>query len=175
MRSKLVIITCMLVLISVSVSATEPPSMTITNFEEVSKELAQEKRCLSCHEGIENINELMTASWGADTKCEVCHKGNPTAHTKTEAHKGMITHPGDLRVIDQTCGQCHDDGGTIRKDVEGIIPSVVRMSRAVTRGERNHVQRVLRNSMTTAAGEIATTAISGAHRIPKKPCTACAR
>jgi len=124
-------------------------------FEEVSVELAQKKRCLSCHEGIEVISYRMATMWGADTKCEVCHMGNPTAHTKKEAHRGMIVHPGDLSVQSLTCGQCHDDGGVIRKDIEGLIPGVVKMSRVVSNGERNHTARVLRNAMATCAGEIA--------------------
>jgi hypothetical protein len=139
----------------------EPPPVKETaplqTFEEVSVELAKEKRCLSCHEGIEVISYRMAKMWGADTKCEVCHRGNPTAHTKKEAHKGMIAHPGDLRVQSLTCGQCHDDSGVFRKDVEGLIPGVVRMSRVVSSGERNHTARVLRNSMATCAGEIAIT------------------
>ena len=123
----------------------EPPKL----YDEVSVELAQEKRCLSCHEGIEVISYRMAQMWGADTKCEVCHMGNPTANTKKEAHKGMIAHPGDLSVQSLTCGQCHDDGGVIRKDIEGLIPGVVRTSRVVSNGERNHSARVLRNSMAT--------------------------
>jgi hypothetical protein len=139
----------------------EPPPVKETaplqTFEEVSVELAKEKRCLSCHGGIEVISYRMAKMWGADTKCEVCHRGNPTAHTKKEAHKGMIAHPGDLRVQSLTCGQCHDDSGVFRKDVEGLIPGMVRMSRVVSSGERNHTARVLRNSMATCAGEIAIT------------------
>lgn len=132
-------------------------AVSLKTYEEVSVELAQEKRCLSCHEGIEVISDRMAKMWGADTKCEVCHMGNPTAHTKKEAHKNLIVHPGDLRVQSLTCGQCHDDAGVIRKDCEGLIPGVVRMSRVVSKGERNHTARVLRNSMATSAGEIAIT------------------
>ena len=102
--------------------------VSYTTYEEVSVALAQEKRCLSCHEGIEVISYRMAKMWGADTKCEVCHRGNPTATTKKEAHKNLIVHPGDLRVQALTCGQCHDDGGVIRKDVEGLIPGVKKAS-----------------------------------------------
>lgn len=133
----------------------ELPVEPLKIYDEVSVKLAREKRCLSCHEGIEVINSRMAQMWGADTKCEVCHMGNPTAHTKKEAHRGMIVHPGDLSVQSLTCGQCHDDGGVIRKDIEGLIPGVVKMSRVVSNGERNHTARVLRNIMATCAGEIA--------------------
>lgn len=130
---------------------------TIRSYEEVDTELAKEKGCLACHEGIEVINERMAEAWGADKKCTVCHKGDETANTKELAHKDMIVHSGDYRVIRFTCGQCHDDNGIMRKDVEGLIPGVKKISRVVSRGERNHVQRSLRNIMSTAAGEITAT------------------
>jgi hypothetical protein len=99
--------------------------------------------CLSCHKGIEIINAKMAKAWGADKKCEVCHGGNPSAATKIEAHDGLIANPGDLRVIDRTCGKCHSDYGTLSKvKIQGID---------------NHVGRVVRSLMATAAGEIAGT------------------
>jgi hypothetical protein len=99
--------------------------------------------CLGCHEGIEVINARMAASWGADRKCEICHGGNPTAATKLEAHAGLIANPGDLRVIERTCGKCHSDYGEL---------SVIKIG-----GIGNHVGRVMRSLMATAAGEIAGT------------------
>jgi hypothetical protein len=99
--------------------------------------------CLSCHKGIETINEKMAAAWRADKKCEVCHYGQPTAATKLEAHRGIIANPGDLRVIERTCGKCHSDYGEIQNvQINGID---------------NHVGRVVRSLMATAAGEIAGT------------------
>lgn len=99
--------------------------------------------CLGCHEGIEVINQKMATAWGADTKCEVCHYGHPSAATKLEAHAGLIVNPGDLRVITRTCGKCHSDYGEIQRvTVEGI---------------GDHVGKVLRSLMATAAGEIAGT------------------
>jgi hypothetical protein len=99
----------------------------------------------------------MAKAWGADKNCEVCHKGNPYAFTKKEAHKGMYINPGDFRVISETCGQCHDDRGRIRKDVEGLIPEVIKLSRVVSKGQRNHVPRTIRVIMSTLSGEIAGT------------------
>jgi hypothetical protein len=99
--------------------------------------------CLGCHEGIEVINGAMAAAWGADKKCEICHNGKPAAATKLEAHAGLIANPGDLRVIERTCGKCHSDYGEI-----GIVK---------VQGIDNHVGRVMRSLMATAAGEIAGT------------------
>ncbi len=103
----------------------------------------QGEGCPSCHEGIEAINPKMATAWGADTRCEVCHYGRPSAATKLEAHTGLISNPGDLRVVEHTCGKCHSDHGEIQKvKIQGID---------------DHVGRVLRSLMATAAGEIAGT------------------
>jgi hypothetical protein len=99
-------------------------------FEKVSAEMAKEKGCLSCHEGIERFSdgpmqqdiEKFGASFGDKDGCTVCHGGNPMGTTPTEAHKGapkMLsdkggpTHfypdPGAMPVNDKACGQCHAD------------------------------------------------------------------
>jgi hypothetical protein len=121
-----------------------------SKYEEVAPALAKEKKCLSCHEGVERVNERMHAAWqerkvdarGVDA-CEVCHLGNPEGWKKTVAHEGMIVNPGDLRVANQICGQCHSDRGE-------------RMQ-VVLNGERNHVSRVTKSLMATSAGELSGT------------------
>ncbi len=41
--------------------------------------------------------------------CSACHLGTPTALDKNKAHAGMISVPGNVAVMDQTCGKsaCH--------------------------------------------------------------------
>lgn len=101
-----------------------------------------EKGCLSCHEGIEDINPLMTA---ANVNCVTCHLGNPLGTTEEEAHRGMYVNPSDLAIIDKTCGQCHAD-----KSPYPITP-------AISRGKKNHVGRVKKSLMATCAGIISAT------------------
>jgi hypothetical protein len=104
---------------------------------------ARGEGCLGCHGGIEVINERMAAAWGADVRCEVCHHGQPAAATELDAHAGLIANPGDLQVMDRTCGRCHSDHGDLYKiSIQGID---------------DHVGRVMRSLMATAAGEIAGT------------------
>lgn len=119
------------------------PNATAAERAEAKEAVPAGGGCLSCHEGIEVINLKMAAAWGADKKCEVCHHGRPSAATKLEAHDGLISNPGDLRVIEGTCGKCHSDYGE-KADVK-------------IRGVDNHVGRVMRSLMATAAGEIAGT------------------
>jgi len=97
--------------------------------EKVSPELAAEKGCLSCHEGIEDIMPpdsgmmMQIKAFGAQANdpagCVVCHGGNPQGLTKEEAHSGapdalkgrgpqeFYPDPGSIWIADRTCGQCH--------------------------------------------------------------------
>ena len=61
--------------------------------------------CLSCH-----LKEQLDQAH--DTKvlgCSPCHLGDPLAIEKAKAHEGIVKNPGDLRVVDKTCGVegCH--------------------------------------------------------------------
>jgi hypothetical protein len=56
-----------------------------------------------CHQGIENIGVTNMRNF----QCVKCHKGDDAAFGKDAAHTGMYANPSDLRVIDETCAQCH--------------------------------------------------------------------
>lgn len=60
--------------------------------------------CLKCHEGIESIGKSHE-----DLACDDCHQGNPKSSSKEEAHRGLYKNPGDLNVVDETCGVCHEE------------------------------------------------------------------
>ncbi len=98
-------------------------------FDTVPKELAGEKGCLSCHEGIEDFTDgpmmetikAMGEDYGDPGGCVICHGGDPTATTKEAAHKGaprdlieaagaqmFYPDPGSLWITQYTCGQCHE-------------------------------------------------------------------
>lgn len=123
-------------------------SQDMKKYDEVPIEVAKEKKCLSCHEGIEKINAKMDIAWiekkisknGVDA-CEICHYGNPTGHTKELAHKDMINNAGDFRIIDRTCGKCHSKNGRL-------------MNVTTVNGQSDHVTRMLKGLMSTSAGEI---------------------
>ncbi len=99
--------------------------------DRVAPEVAAQKGCLSCHEGIEDIREktsgMMAAisalgrAQGDPAGCTVCHGGNPQALTAAEAHRGVgpkasptgpktfYPDPGSIWIADHSCGQagCH--------------------------------------------------------------------
>ncbi len=104
------------------------PATAADKFDKVSKEMADKKGCLSCHEGIEQfVDGLMheqIISLAEEYKdpggCVVCHGGNPQATTKDAAHKGapkdltesggphtFYPDPGSIFLGDKACGQCH--------------------------------------------------------------------
>ncbi len=60
--------------------------------------------CLKCHNGIEAIGSTPVMS---KLTCVQCHRGNATGRTAEAAHKDMYANPSDFRVIDKTCGPCH--------------------------------------------------------------------
>ena len=125
------------------VSVVAPQAAATARFERVTEREALDRGCRSYHEGIESINEKMALNWGADTRCSICHLGNPVAVTKDEAHRGLVLNPADLRVADRHCGMCHSDTGVAQ--------------RVVVNGERNHVSRVMKSLMATSAGELSGT------------------
>ncbi|MGB3209247.1 MAG: multiheme c-type cytochrome [Desulforhopalus sp.] len=65
-----------------------------------------QSQCVVCHEGIEAISEDPDIH---DMTCAECHFGDPKAKTAEAAHKDMYANPSDLRVIDKTCGTCHEE------------------------------------------------------------------
>ncbi len=66
----------------------------------------QREGCLACHQGMSGF------SISHDPKvvgCEACHLGNPFTLNKAIAHQGMSLTPGNLSVVNRTCGasNCH--------------------------------------------------------------------
>ncbi len=61
--------------------------------------------CLFCHKE----EKLDPAHDPRVIGCASCHLGDAMAIDKAKAHAGMVINPGDLRVVEQTCGVegCH--------------------------------------------------------------------
>ncbi len=102
-------------------------------FKKVSQKLADEKGCLSCHDGIEPVREegstmqAMIVAMGAQHQdpggCVICHGGTPNATDYEAAHNGVpasmergpkeyYPDPGSMYIVQNTCGQpggCHSD------------------------------------------------------------------
>lgn len=67
--------------------------------------------CLHCHETEQDPSSSHPiASFG----CTTCHLGNPHTFEKKRAHHFMISNPGDLNIVDTTCGRvnCHKENAT---------------------------------------------------------------
>lgn len=74
--------------------------------------LAEDGKCVTCHEGIEKISEVEGMN---HLTCTDCHKGDSTAVNAEKAHEGMYANPSDFRVIGETCGTCHPEEVEILK------------------------------------------------------------
>ena len=64
--------------------------------------------CLSCHK---HMRGFVAAHDPGTIGCAACHLGNPWTLNKELAHVGMTLTPGNLSVVNQTCGasNCHTD------------------------------------------------------------------
>jgi len=79
--------------------------------------------CLSCHKE----EKLDPAHDPRVIGCASCHLGDALAIDKEEAHKGMVLNPGDLRVVEKTCGVegCHPT------DVKKVMNSLMATNRGI--------------------------------------------
>jgi len=106
-------------------SVSEKDDKSSARYEQVSLALASEKGCLSCHEGIEIINDNMQPfllsfakkqyGKGSGYECAICHEGNPSSSKKEEAHSFLIPNPSSMWVLHEGkgCAKCHDSKGSI--------------------------------------------------------------
>jgi len=79
--------------------------------------------CLACHK-----EEKLDAAHAAEVLgCSSCHLGDPLAIDKDKAHKDIVKNPGDLRVVEKTCGieGCH------AQDVKKVKNSLMATNRGI--------------------------------------------
>ena len=64
--------------------------------------------CVSCHKEVKDPDPSHPISAFG---CYTCHLGNRYSLDRERAHFTMVRNPGDLRVVDRTCGKtgCHSD------------------------------------------------------------------
>jgi predicted nucleic acid binding AN1-type Zn finger protein len=79
--------------------------------------------CLSCHKD----EKLDAAHDGQVVGCSPCHLGDAMAIDKEKSHKGIVINPGDLRVVEKTCGVegCHP------ADVQKVKNSLMATNRGI--------------------------------------------
>jgi len=72
--------------------------------------------CLECHEPV-----AVSASHPEEFGCSACHLGDPRWLDEERAHRGMVTRPSELAVVDRTCGtaECHAE--QVERVVDGLM------------------------------------------------------
>jgi len=95
--------------------------------------------CLFCHKEMSDPDRSHPASAFG---CSVCHLGNAYSLEETRAHANLIKNPGDLRVVEMTCGKtgCHGE----------IVGRVKKSLMATNRGILNIVQDEWKNGRNEA-------------------------
>lgn len=150
-------------------------------FERVTEQLAKEKGCLSCHEGIAPIHPKMgpiidalakdypSEKFGIGKGCAICHEGSPSATKKEEAHEGFIPNPGNMWVVSRGkgCGKCHSAEGKLKSIQTEPLPEPTggEIGHIISRvtdplGVDNHVYRMQRGLMSLEFGKASHTLMS---------------
>lgn len=87
--------------------------------------MGRKESCLACHTKTFGFSESHDPN---AIGCFSCHGGHPFATNKKQAHRNMITIPGNLYNAKQTCGteQCHPDianrlASSLMSNLSGMI------------------------------------------------------
>ncbi|KXK29068.1 MAG: hypothetical protein UZ01_02378 [Candidatus Brocadia sinica] len=121
-----VVIAALLAGIADGCGGTEDLRKTSVSFREnPAVQSTEEKGCLSCHEGIDVINDRMQPfllgfakikyGKGKGYECAICHEGQPSSNEKEKAHGGLIPNPSSMWVLHEGkgCAKCHDGEGSV--------------------------------------------------------------
>jgi len=83
--------------------------------------------CLACHDAMKDPDPSHPVSAFG---CAVCHLGNRYSLDRERAHFSMVQNPGDLRIVDKTCGKsgCHPDmADRVKKSVMATNSGMIRI------------------------------------------------
>lgn len=97
----------------------------------------QREGCLVCHQGMTGFS---TAHETKTLGCAACHLGNPFTLNKSLAHAGMTLTPGNLSVVNQTCGtaNCHGSvADRVHQSMMNTMSGVVAVDKFVFAESRN--------------------------------------
>jgi Cytochrome b/b6/petB len=87
--------------------------------------------CLACHQG---MTGFVAAHEPGTLGCAACHLGNPFTLNKALAHAGMTLTPGNLSIVNRTCGtsNCHAEVEVrVRSSLMNTMSGVVSVDKFV--------------------------------------------
>lgn len=83
-------------------------------------ECRDSSKCATCH----RENARMDVKHAI--ACVNCHGGNGDSEDKRAAHEGLISDPGALSTIDNTCGKCHPDIALkVKNSAMALCPRII--------------------------------------------------
>lgn len=88
-------------------------------------------KCVSCHESTATMDASHAIA------CVRCHLGDSSVTGKDEAHTGLISDPGDLRFVHDTCGKCHPEEVTrVKRSPMALAPRMINHTRFALGGQK---------------------------------------
>ncbi len=80
--------------------------------------------CVTCHEKTSRMDPKHAVA------CIQCHGGDAKAENEDAAHVGLIKDPGDLKTINQTCGECHpEESRRVKRSAMALAPRMINHTR----------------------------------------------
>ena len=93
-------------------------------------------RCVTCHEDQSHMDPSHALA------CVRCHGGNPETDDQNQAHVNLIKDPGDLRVVEKTCGKCHpDQARRVKRSPMALAPRMINHTRFAFGGQEQPAPR----------------------------------
>ncbi len=69
--------------------------------------------------------------------CVRCHRGKPDSDDEKTAHEGLIADPGDLTIVEETCGKCHpDEVRRVKVSAMALAPRMINHTRFAFGGQQ---------------------------------------
>jgi hypothetical protein len=137
-------------------------SIVVDDWEKYVQTTRADETCTGtgCHEGIESISPKMNFA------CTTCHAGDGAATTINESHDGMYPNPGDMSVVDDTCGKCHPSQvDRIRKSFHYTSAGVISGAR-YTWGAQDRDSKYANYAVSDDDGEVPEGAVTSFEQIP---------
>lgn len=92
--------------------------------------------CVQCHQS----TALMDHSHAI--ACTRCHAGDAGTQDKAKAHEGLRRDPGDLRVAEETCGQCHpNEAARALRSPMALAPRMINHTRFAFGAQKDSTAR----------------------------------
>lgn len=128
----------------------------------------QIERCLTCHQGIEPISPTHSVEVMG---CATCHGGVGAALDQELAHADLIKNPGDLTIVNSTCGTCHiSQVYTVQRSIQATYAGAIALVRRAFGAQSDSIPIMGMHAIQAeSGGDLTVTSLDQFHTTPDDP------